>query len=67
MFLINFKKIKISIRADENKDCTLEIIDLANEVKNLHSELIRKDQQVFSLKDKLHELNLEVSLESNIF
>ena len=44
----------------------MEIIDLASEVKYLHSELIRKDQQAFNLKDKVHELNLEVNISNLI-
>lgn len=46
----------------------MEINDFLNEVKNLRSEIMCKDQQIYNLKEKLHEQTLEVidSIQTNL-
>jgi hypothetical protein len=48
-------------KKEELQDRKLEIIDFVNEAKNLRSELVARDQQIFKLKEKLHEQSMEVS------
>lgn len=68
LLLINFCvfcKIKVDLKKRDLKECKLEIMDLVSENKSLRSEMISKEQQVYCLKEKLHEQGLEMSSNYN--
>ena len=50
----NFKK-------KETQDAKMELCELSSEIKNVRNESLRKDKQISMLKDKLQDLNIEVS------
>ena len=61
LFIISNKKTKqCDLKQKELKDCKLELSEFMNEVKKLRNEIMCKDQQIYSLKEKLHEQTLEV-------
>ena len=52
----------MTAKKKEMQELKREQIDLNSEIKLLRSENSNKDQQMFVLKEKLHEQNVEVRM-----
>ena len=51
----------MTIKKKEVKDTKSEITEIISENKTFRNELMRRDQQINTLKEKLHEQNTEVT------
>lgn len=52
---------QVGAKMKELSNCKLEMCDLSSDLKNMRNELVRRDQNLNLLKDKIHEQNLEIS------
>lgn len=56
-----FLNEQVGAKMKELSNCKLEMCDLSSDLKNMRNELVRRDQHLNALKDKIHEQNLEIS------